>query len=329
MKRITCFVIIVFLFISCNNSNNFPKLSGPYMGQALPGMKAELFAPGIISNELPNRDVAISPDGKEMYFTVHTPDFAYATILVTKEINGTWTKPEVASFAKDPRYTYLEPAMTHDGQRFYFLANLPNDGTEDPCDEDIWYVERTDDGWSKPINAGPNVNSDGAEFFPSVTEDGSLYFTRADVGTRIHFIYKSRMVDGEFLPAERLPEQVNCGRNRYNAYIAPDESFCVVPSFGMPDTYGGTDYYITFRNEDDTWTEPVNMGPEFNHATGGEWSFYMSPDEQVIFFMATQNNAGQPEELTYDLFFDLAQGPENGNPDIYWVDAGILESFKK
>ena len=328
MKRFLPLFIILGLFLSCTE-NDFPVLKGPYMGQELPGMTAELFAPGIVSNELCNRDVAMSPDGKEMYFGVHTPDFSYAAIICSKEVKGVWTEPEVVCFANDPRYTYLEPAMSHDGQRLYFLANLPVDETEKPGDDNIWYVERTETGWSEPRNPGPNVNSPGAEFYPSVTEDGSLYFTRADVGTRIHYIYKCRMKDGEFLPAERLPEQINCGTNRYNAYIAPDESFCVVPALGMPDAYGGTDYYISFRHEDGTWSEPVNMGPEFNHARGGEWSFYMSPDQDVIFFMATQQNGAQPEKLTYDLFFDLANGPENGNPDIYWIDAGIIDSLRK
>ena len=327
MKRITV-LFIILLFVACGE-NDFPELKGPYMGQTLPGMTAELFAPGIISNELCNRDVAMSPDGKEMYFGLHTPDFAYATILCSKEVNGVWTKHEVVSFGRDPRYVCLEPAMSPDGQRLYFMSDRTRDRSGDPFDEDIWYSVRNGDEWSDPINAGPNVNTPGHEFYPSVTEDGSLYFTRADVGTRIHYIYRSRMVNGEFQPAERLPEQVNCGANRYNAYIAPDESFCVVPAVGMPDAYGGTDYYITFRQEDDSWSEPVNMGEQFNHATGGEWSFYMDPAKKVLFFMATQNISERPEALSYDFFFSAGNGPGNGNPDIYWIDAGIVDSLRK
>jgi WD40-like Beta Propeller Repeat len=329
MKRITCFVFIVFLFVACNNSNDFPKLTGPYMGQELPGMRAELFAPGIISNELPNRDVAISPDGKEMYFTVHTPDFAYATIICSKEVNGVWTKPEVASFATDPRYTYLEPAMSHDGQKLFFCSRLPNDGGTRPAEEDIWFVERTEDGWSEPMNAGANINSEGAEFFPSLTQDGTLYFTRADLGTNIHYIYRSKLVNGEYTAAELLPEQINMGANRFNANVAPDESYVIIPAVGGPNSIGGVDYYVSFHNDDDTWTEPVNLGPEFNHATGGEWSASVSPDGKIIFFMATRTKKTDPEKLTYDLFFDLRQGPQNGNPDIYWVSAGIIDSFRK
>lgn len=299
------------------------------MGQSLPGMSAELFAPGIISNDLCNRDVAMSPDGKEMYFSVHTPDFAYAAIICSKEVNGVWTKPEVVSFGKDPRYTTIEPAMSHDGKRLFFCSVLPKDGSDAPGDQDIWVVDRTAGGWSEPRSAGTAINTEGLEFFPSITREGTLYFTRADLGTNIHYIYRSKWVDGEYAEAERLPEQVNLGANRFNACVAPDESYVIVPAVGGPGSLGGVDYYISFRNEDDSWTEPVNMGPEFNHASGQEWSPFVSPDGNYIFFMASIMAERNPEELTYDVFFEMERQAQNGNPDIYWIDAGILDKLKK
>ena len=158
MKRSTCLFAIVLLFAGCNN-NDFPELSGPYLGQPLPGETAELFAPGIISNDLCNRDVAMNPNGKEMIFAVHTADFSFASLIVSREVKGVWTKPEVMSFATDPRYTYIEPAMSHDGQHLFFCSTLPKDGTDQPGDQDIWVVDRTEKGWSEPRSAGANINS--------------------------------------------------------------------------------------------------------------------------------------------------------------------------
>jgi hypothetical protein len=312
-------------------TTNFPVLKGPYLGQKPPGMEAELFAPGIISNGLPNRDVAISPDGNEMYFGVHTPDFSYATIIVTRQINGIWTKPEVVSFATDPRYTYLDPALSFDGKKMFFLSNMPKDDTENPGDDDIWVVEKIKDEWGKPYNLGEPVNSDGNEFYPSLTEDGAIYFTRAEKEQRIHFFYRARFVDGKYTEPEKLPEQVNCGTNRFNAYVAPDESYVVVPAVGLEKGFGGVDYYIVFRNEDDTWQEPVNMGEKFNSPTGAEWSFYVSPDKKYIFYMATKElpKERQPKTFNMDFFLNLSAMPQNGNSDIYWIDAKWIEDLKK
>jgi peptidoglycan-associated lipoprotein len=42
--------------------------------------------------------------------------------------------------------------------------------------KDIWYVSRTGSGWSKPVNAGPEINTQGDELFPYVRDNGMLYF---------------------------------------------------------------------------------------------------------------------------------------------------------
>ena len=68
----------MLLTISCQNGEKAaitsgkipPGLTGDYLGQSVPGDSAVLFAPGIISTGLANRDVAISPDGNEIYIGV-------------------------------------------------------------------------------------------------------------------------------------------------------------------------------------------------------------------------------------------------------------------
>jgi hypothetical protein len=59
----------------------FPPLSGPYLGQSLPDSIPQLFAPGVVSTGMFTRDVAISPDGKEIYFCVAIGNYTYSTIL--------------------------------------------------------------------------------------------------------------------------------------------------------------------------------------------------------------------------------------------------------
>ncbi|MBE0664240.1 MAG: hypothetical protein IH584_00350, partial [Candidatus Aminicenantes bacterium] len=50
--------------------SEFPKLSGPYLGQKPPGLTPKIFAPGIVSSK-DNYEfkIAFTPDGKEIYFT--------------------------------------------------------------------------------------------------------------------------------------------------------------------------------------------------------------------------------------------------------------------
>ena len=56
--------------ISFSQQTEFPKLTGPYLGQTPPKMIPEVFAPGIVS-KVGSHEFAgtFSPDGKEFFFT--------------------------------------------------------------------------------------------------------------------------------------------------------------------------------------------------------------------------------------------------------------------
>ncbi|WP_164977402.1 TolB family protein [Ancylomarina salipaludis] len=331
MKKALLLLSLLAIFNSVfaqNDTETFPILRGPYMGQKLPGLNPEIFAPNIISNGLANRDVAISPDGKEMYFTLHTAKFQYATIVYSKLVKGTWTKPEIVPFARDSRYKYLEPAFSYDGKKLFFVSDQPKDDSGKA--EDIWVVDRKQDSWGEPYNLGAPVNFEGGDFYPSLTKDGTLYFTRDELEGQISNIYRSRLVDGKYTTPQKLPSQINCGTNRFNAYVSPDESFVVVPAIGVEEGFRGVHYYIVFRNDDDSWQEPLPLSSKINTARGTGWSFYISPDKKYIFFMATKPfpKEKQPKNLSLDFLHQFSLMPQNGNSDIYWVDAKILEDLK-
>jgi Tol biopolymer transport system component len=217
---------------------------------------------------------------------------------------------------------FYEPHITPDGKKLLFLSNMPKEEGEEE-NQDIWAVDRVGNTWSKPYNLGAPVNSDGSEYYPSTTKDGTLYFTRAEKGSRINNIYRSKLVNGKYQEPEKLGPNVNCGTNRYNAYIDPDERFIIVPATGMEDGFGGTDYYIVFRDKNDTWSKPVNLGEKINSARGAEWSCSLSPDGKYLFFMSSRA-ASIKEEPSYRKFVEMFNKPQNGNSDIYWVKSDFL-----
>jgi len=60
-------------------------------------MTPELFAPGIVSTGYDERTAAFTPDGKELYYVLWGAP--HGVILCMKEVNGRWTRPEVAPFS--------------------------------------------------------------------------------------------------------------------------------------------------------------------------------------------------------------------------------------
>jgi len=334
LRTVLLTVFISTLLFSCTVSTNpdpagdpFPLLQCPYLGQTVPDSLPELFAPGIVSTGMFTRDVAISPDGKEIYYCVAIGNYTYSTIVYTREVGGKWLAPEIVPFSGGPGVMDFEPAFSADGSKLFFLSNRP-DGDEPPVDQDIWVVDRGPEGWGEPRNLGASVNTDGGEFFPSLTREGTLYFSRNAKGSGLNQIFRSRWEDGEFQEPERLPDQVNCGTNRFNAFVAPDESYIIVPAVGVEGAYDGVDYYLVFRNPDDQWSEPINMGALVNQDNARGWSPYVSPDGKYFFFMATRTNEIEAAHWNYEKLLDLYQSPGNGNADIYWMDAGFIEELR-
>ena len=105
-------ILLLLTGISALTQENtsIPKLYGPYPGQKVPGMLPELFAPGFICSGFNERDITISPDGKVIIYGFLTN--RNITIMQTKMVEGEWTEPQVAPFAPDDGFFYLEPCFS-------------------------------------------------------------------------------------------------------------------------------------------------------------------------------------------------------------------------
>jgi len=312
---------------AAGTQEGFAERRGHYFGEKPPGQTPEVFAPGLVSTGAFERDITITPDGREICFGLAGPSYQYTTVACSRDAGGHWTEPEVLPGLDDPRYLHLEPALSPDGNTLYYLSTRPGTPGGPGGNQDIWALSRTPTGWSEPRNLGAPVNSALPEYFPSVTRDGTIYFTReAEAGSRASTIWRARRSAGGYQPAERLPAQVNSGRSQYNAFIAPDESYLIVPVEGRTDSLGGCDYYVTFRNADDRWSEPLNLGPSVNTKGSQEFSPYVSPDGKYFFFMSSR--LARPERLTFQGLRRMHAAPGNGNSDIYWVDAGVVTGLR-
>jgi hypothetical protein len=337
MKTVRLLAALCALPIACSpnccdeveTGPSFPELHGPYLGQEPPGLEPEIFAPGIVSTGLATRDIAMTPDGTELYFSVTLG--GRTMIMESHQKNGVWTEPAVAPFSG--RYLDVEPAISPDGKRFFFLSTRPQEGQEEKPGwvyQDIWVMDREGDAWSEPHNLGPPVNSDAPEYFPSVTADNTIYFTREGEG-RVSATWRSRFVDGTYTEPEKLGPEVNCGTNRFNVFVAPDESFAIVPAVGREDSLGGADYFAVFRDQDDTWSEPVNMGPAINQPEGREWSASLSPDGKYLFFMTSRAYGETDIPLRATSITDLldfSTQPGWGSSDVWWVSSQVVEALR-
>jgi hypothetical protein len=334
--EITLSVFLFLILSGCATRENAISLTGDYLGQPPPGDEPAIFAPGIVSTGAFERDIAMSPDGKEIYLGVAYGQFV--TILYTRQNeSGVWGEFEVASFASDPRYSCLEPHVSPDNQKLLFLSTRPPGGKEAKPGwfyQNIWAVDRLEDGsWSDPYDVGEPINTENNEYFPSVTRNGTLYFTRSVKGTNKTNIYRAKYRNGRYETPERLPMEINGTGNPYNAHIAPDESYLIASVAGREDavTPGVPDYYIFFRDQDDRWSEGINLGEKINEPGARASSQYVSPDGKYLFWGASKRQSIEdlPQAyLTFDLLKQKFKEPQNGSSDIYWMKTDFLYVLK-
>ena len=290
-----------------------------YPGGQFPSDTPGLFAKGILSDGLSNRDFTISPKGDEIFFTLQQPRFASSTILHMILKNGEWSKPEVASFSG--RYRDLEAAFAPDGLAIYFSPDRPLSGDKTK-DFDIWKVKKQSNGqWGEPENLGNTVNSTKNEFYPSITKSGSLYFTvEADYGKGSEDIVVCKWTDLGYSKPESLSEDINTKYDEFNAFVDPDEQFIIFSSYGRADDIGGGDLYISHKDSGGSWLPVRHLPPQLNSASL-DYCPFVTWDKQYLVFTSSRLSKSFKDgsRKTYLQLKEMLSSPGNGWDDSYWV----------
>ncbi len=235
---------------------------GRYFGQKPPGLKPEIFAPGIITTDGYEFAITFSPDGKELFFTRRGGEKNYPTnyLMVCRYENNRWTEPEIAFFSG--KYFDFESHISPDGKRLYFGTQRPKPpGIQ--AEGDIWFLEKIDHGWGEPKFLDAPVNN-GFAMYVTSARNGNLYYTGVDG------LYRSVYKNGKYLKPEKLKNENDEFFSGAHPFIAPDESYLIFDS--------DPGLMISFQKKDGTWTKAKEMGIVPNMCPS------VSPDGKYLFF---------------------------------------------
>lgn len=299
---ICLFVSPHVIFSQTQEKNNFPALRGSYLGQKPPGKAPQVFAPGIISTDANEGCSCFSKDGQ--FFMFARAHSTLNGILIMQQVEGVWSKPQLAPFSAG-KYDW-DFMLAPDSKTVFVSSGRPlQEGASPEQDYRIWISEKTKEDWSVPYLLPPPVNTGEHDSYPSVTDDGMLYFfSNRKGGLGEGDIYRSRKVKNHYPEVENLDTPINTEYHEVDPFIAPNESYLIFCS-QKPGGFGNADIYLTFRREDGSWTEPVNMGDKIN-SSYSEYIPYVTPDGKYLFFTSNKS----------------------GDRDIYWMDAIIIDELK-
>lgn len=274
------------------------NMHGQYMGQKPPGLVPKMFAPHFISTEASEFGSVFSADGNTFYFGVDVN--GKNEIRYSKLKNNQWSKPEILLSHK--RFGYNDPFLSNDENRLYFISKMALDGVGELKDVDIWYIEKENESWSAPINAGATINSKGNEYYISLTQDGTMYFASNGHNPEKtdHDIYYSKLINGEFQKPVALSNTVNTTNYEADVFVSPDESYIIFCST-RDEGFGRGDLYISFKGFNGKWTEAVNMGENIN-TSNYEYCPFVTKDGKYLFYTSNQ--------------------------DIYWVSTEVISRLK-
>ena len=144
-------------------------------------VEPEVFS-GQLNSQLHEGPVAFSRNGDQIFFTSNnqkhglqqTDDAGRVRLKIYTANRGAqdWEKIMELPFNSD-EYSCQHPSLSRDGKRLYFASDRPGGYGS----YDIWFVDRTPEGWGNPVNLGPSINSKGNEVFPFIHYSGYLYFS--------------------------------------------------------------------------------------------------------------------------------------------------------
>jgi Tol biopolymer transport system component len=184
---------------------------------------AELVAPDVVSSENTEIRLAASPDGQMVLWG--SPDRKGGpggwNIWMSRKAGAGWGAATPVAFNSDAND--FDPAFSPDGAFVYFFSNRPGGAGGD----DIYRVAVTAVGFGAVERLGPEINTPGDEWAPSLSPDGKrLLFASNRPGNK-HDLYTAEVRGQGFAPAQPLAGAINTAADEFDATFLADGSSIV------------------------------------------------------------------------------------------------------
>ena len=263
-KLILTIYALLFVAASLNaQQTDFPKLTGPYLGQKPPGMTPKIFAQGIISKRGSDEwGCTVNREWTEIFFS-RTKDNK-ASVFHLERTSYSWSTPDIAAFSG--QYNDSHPVFSSDGTKVFFGSKRPCPGAKQELN--LWLSEKINGAWMIPKSMGkPFVNQ--VVHAASVSPEGDVYTSGL-----VMFGKKDTGYNG--------PRKLDPNITGMHPAVSPDGSYLVFTA-RRSDGFGGTDLYVIYKNGINHWTGPAHLGRNVN-TKDVESSPSISLDGRFLFF---------------------------------------------
>lgn len=244
----------------------------------------------------------ITIEGNQLVFTRRVNHYN-EDFFGTELVNGKWTKSKGLLGNINSNMNEGAQNISQDGEWLIFTGcNFPEGYGS--CDLYISY--KTLDGWSSPMNLGPEINTEAWESAPSLSPDKQhLYFSsNRPGGYGANDIYVStRQPNGRWSAPENLGPVINTPGSESTPFIHADNQTLYFTSDGHLG-YGNNDIFKT-QKEGNNWSKPINLGYPIN-TIEDEGSMVITADGITAYFASDRaDSRGGLDLYTFELRPDI------------------------
>ena len=230
-----------------------------------------------------------------------------------READGQWSNRESLPGEINTSGNEGAQTLSADGNWMFFTACGRPDG-RGSCD--IYFSQKTDRGWSEPVNLGTPVNTPHWESQPSFSSDGRtlLFVSNRPGGRGGKDIWQATLQgfrnDGTpiFGDVINLGPNINTPKDENSPFLHHDNNTLYFASDGWPGM-GGMDLFFSRRNVNGEWRSPVNLGYPIN-TPGDEIGLVINARGNRAYFSSDGRDAANMSKNIYSFNLPAPLRPE-------------------
>lgn len=262
------FTIICSLFLNNCFAQPIPPDS-LYLGQVPPGNTPKVFNLPVSAGSFAAERIAISNDGKEIYYSVIQRYYPTAgdTIKCYKYVGNKWTGPFNLFNG------YLAPGLSVTGDTIYFQNNnVPYQ---------MLFSHRTGTSWSAPQRFLYTLNS---AHYLQVTNNWHYYISSVSNPSIGASDWCRLYMNSSDTTAVSIGLPLNSAVDNLDFFVARDESFMIISK----NSGNSSKLFVSYHKTNNNWTNPKNLGPAINFGLG-MWGSFVSSDNKYLFYTTGLN----------------------------------------
>jgi hypothetical protein len=243
---------------------------------------------------------SLSSDGLTLYFQgqlVNSSDYDIWTATRSNRFGSFDPAVSLAPPVNSPTTLDYQPSISFDGLSLFLTSR--RSGGLGIADNYVATRAHTNENFGTPVNLGDAVNSSSLDSGPDISADGLILFFQSDrPGSFGQFLdtytAKRSSPSASFEAATNLGPSINQGDGAANPSISADglSLFFASGDQANQPSFGGTDLWVRTRASlNDSWGDPVNLGPNVNSPFDDDFPD-VAWDGKSITFASNRNGGG-------------------------------------